>query len=72
MIVGAVRQEEEYSWQDACEAWETQGGETKAGIHQVRADGVEVGLEEEDVHGEIDAGEQSEDEAEGLLVEGEE
>jgi hypothetical protein len=72
MIVGAVRQEEKYSWQDACEAWETQDEEMKASIHQVRADGVEVGQGEENVHGEISADEQSEAEAEGLLVEGEE
>jgi hypothetical protein len=44
----------------------------KASVHQVRVDGVEVGLEEEDVHGEVDADEQSEAESEGLLVEGDE
>ncbi len=44
----------------------------RASIHQVRADGVEIGQEEEDVHGEISAGEQFEAGAEGLLVEGEE
>jgi hypothetical protein len=72
MIVGAVCQEEEYSWQDACEAWETQDEEMKASIHQVRADGVEIGQGEKNVHSEINAVEQSEAEAEGLLVEDEE
>jgi hypothetical protein len=66
MIVGAVRQEEEHSWQDACEAWEAQDGEMKASVHQVRADGVEIG------HGEDNTDEQSEAESEGLLVEGDE
>jgi hypothetical protein len=72
MIVGAVRQEEEYSWQDACEAWETLDGEMKASVHQVRADGAEVGQREEGMHGEVSADGQPEAEAEGLLVEGEE
>jgi hypothetical protein len=67
MIVGAVRQAEGFSWQDACEAWEAQGGEMRASIHQVKADGVgKDGPEEVDVH------EQSEAESDGLLVEGDE
>jgi hypothetical protein len=72
MIVGAVRQEEEYSWQDACEAWETQDGEMKASIHQVRVDGVEIGQGEENARGEVNVDEQSEAESEGLLVKGDE
>jgi hypothetical protein len=72
MIVGAVRQEELYSWQDACEAREAQDGEMEASVHQVRANGVEIGQGEKDVHEGISADEQSEAEAEGLLVEGEE
>jgi hypothetical protein len=67
MIVGAVCQGEGYSWQDACEAWEAQDGEMKASIHQVRADGVGKG-----VPGEANVDEQSEAEADGLLVEGDE
>jgi hypothetical protein len=39
----------------------------RASIHQVRADGVE-----EEMHGEVNADEQSEAESEGLLVEGDE
>jgi hypothetical protein len=67
MIVGAVRQEEEHSWQDTCEAWEAQDGEMRASIHQVGADGVGEGEPKE-----ADAGEQSEAESDGLLVEGDE
>ncbi len=72
MIVGAVRQEEEYSWQDVCEAWEAQDGEMEASVHQVRANRVEIERGEENVHKRISEDEQSETEAEGLLVEGEE
>jgi hypothetical protein len=72
MIVGAVRQEGEYSWQDACEAWEAQDGDMEASVHQVRANRVEIEQGEEDVHKRISEDEQSETEAEGLLVEGEE
>jgi hypothetical protein len=67
MIVGAVRQEEGYSWQDACEAWEAQDGEMRASVHQVRADGVGKGEPRE-----VDVDEQSEAEPDGLLVEGDE
>jgi hypothetical protein len=37
MIVGTVQQEEDYSWQDACKAWEEQDGEMVARVYQVRA-----------------------------------
>ncbi len=67
MIVGAVRQEEEYTWQDACEAWAAQDGEMEASVHQV---GTEQG--EEHVHEGTSGDEGPEDETEGLLVEGEE
>jgi hypothetical protein len=67
MIVEAVRQEEGYSWQDACEAWEAQDGGVRASIHQVRADGVE-----KDVPGKADVDEHSVVESDGLLVEGDE
>ncbi len=73
MIVGAVRQEEEEpSWQDACEAWEAQDGEVEASVHQVRANRVEVEQGEKNACKGISENEQSEAEAEGLLVEGEE
>jgi hypothetical protein len=37
MIVGTVQQEDDCSWQDACNAWMEQGEEVAAGVHQVRA-----------------------------------
>jgi hypothetical protein len=57
VIVGAVCQEEEGSWSDACDAWAALDEQAEAGVHQVKV--------EED--------ESSEDDPEGgLLVEGEE
>jgi hypothetical protein len=66
MIVGAVRQEDEYSWQDA---WAAQDGEMEASVHQ-----VEARQSEEDVRKEVNEANQGDEqsEAEGLLVEGEE
>jgi hypothetical protein len=74
MIVGAVRQEAEYSWQDACDTWAAQDGETEAGVHQVGVSGVETGQGEEDECKEANEANQGDEqfEAEGLLVEGEE
>ncbi len=63
MIVGAVRQEGECSWPDACDAWAALDEETEAGIHQVgvgEAETSRVDQEDEQL------------EAEGLLIEGEE
>jgi hypothetical protein len=57
MIVGAVRQEDEDSWSDTCDAWAALDGEAEAGVYQVEA--------EEAGPGEVDP-------EEGLLVEGEE
>jgi len=57
VIVGAVRQEDESSWSDECDAWAKVDEHAEAGIHQVKV--------EED--------EPSEDDMEeGLLIEGEE
>ncbi len=57
VIVGAVCQEDEGSWSDACDAWAALSGHAEAGVHQVK-------VEEDEV---------SEDDPEGgLLVEGEE
>jgi hypothetical protein len=57
VIVGAVRQEDESSWSDECDAWAEVNEHAEAGIHQVKV--------EED--------EPSEDDMEeGLLIEGEE
>jgi hypothetical protein len=38
MIVGTVQQEDECSWQDACNAWVAQDEEAVAGVYQVGAD----------------------------------
>jgi hypothetical protein len=63
MIVGAVRQEEECSWLDACNAWAALDEETEVGIHQVQADEAETSRADQ---------EDEQLEAEGLLIEGEE
>jgi hypothetical protein len=63
MIVGAVHQENEYSWPDACNAWVALDEETEVGIHQVEADEVETSRADQ---------EDEQLEAEGLLIEGEE
>jgi hypothetical protein len=63
MIVGAVRQENEYSWLDACNAWVALDEETEVGIHQVEAGEVETSRADQ---------EDEQLEAEGLLIEGEE
>ncbi len=57
MIVGAVRQEDESSWSDTCDAWAALDEEAEAGIYQVKAE---------------EAGPSEDDPEEGLLVEGEE
>ncbi len=57
MIVGAVRQEDEDSWSDTCNAWAALDGEAEAGVYQVEAE---------------EAGPSEDDPEEGLLVEGEE
>jgi hypothetical protein len=57
VIVGAVRQENEDSWSDTCDAWAALDGEAEAGVYQVEAE--EAWPSEDDPEG-------------GLLVEGEE
>ncbi len=45
MIVGTVQQEDDCSWQDACNAWAEQDEEATAGVHQA---GVhQVGVDQE-------------------------
>jgi hypothetical protein len=63
MIVGAVRQEDECSWSDACDAWTALDEETEAGIHQVGVDEAEANKDNQ---------ENEQLETEGLLIEGEE
>ncbi len=74
MIVGTVHQEVEYSWQDSCDAWAAQDGETEAGVHQVGVSGVEAGQGEEDQCKEVNEESQGDEQlgVEGLLVDGEE
>jgi hypothetical protein len=74
MIVGTVHQEVEYSWQDACDAWAAQDGETEVGVHQVGVSGVETGQGEKDLCKGVDEANQGGEqlEVEGLLVDGEE
>jgi hypothetical protein len=38
MIVGTVQQEDDCSWQDACNAWMEQDEEAAVGVHQIRVD----------------------------------
>jgi hypothetical protein len=74
MIVGTVHQEVEYSWQDACNTWAAQDGETEAGVHQVGVSGVGTGQKEKDQCKEVNEANRGDEqpEAGGLLVEGEE
>ncbi len=74
MIVGTVQQEDDCSWQDACNAWMEQDEEAAVGVHQVRMD---QGVSEQAAEGqckEADAAERGEKplQLEDLLVEGEE
>jgi hypothetical protein len=74
MIVGTVQQEDDCSWQDACNAWVEQDEEVVVGVHQV---GVDQEVGEQAAVGpckEANTAERSEKplELEDLLVEGEE
>jgi hypothetical protein len=74
MIVGAVQQETECSWQDACNTWASQDEEVEAGVHQVKADRKTGGPVREDQCKKVcDARDSVETlEVGDLLVEGEE
>ncbi len=74
MIVGAVRQDAECSWQDTCDTWVAQDEKTEAGAYQVGVGGAEAEWEETTKCREArEANQENEQsEAEGLLVEGEE
>jgi hypothetical protein len=63
MIVGAVCQENECSWPDACNAWAALDKETEVRIHQVGVGEAEASRADQ---------EEEQLEAEGLLIEGEE
>jgi hypothetical protein len=74
MIVGAVRQDVECSWQDTCDAWAAQEEKTEAGAYQVGVSGAETEWEEITQCKEAKEANQKNEQskAEGLLVEGEE
>ncbi len=74
MIVGTVQQEDDCSWQDACNAWMDQDEEAAVGVYQVRADQE---VNEQAVVGQCKGANTAESdekslETEDLLVEGEE
>jgi hypothetical protein len=74
MIVGTVQQEDDCSWQDACNTWVEQDEEAAAGVHQVR---VDQGVTEQAAAGQCKKAKTAEDseeppELDGLLLEGEE
>jgi hypothetical protein len=74
MIVGTVQQEDECSWQDACNAWMAQDEEAAVGVYQVRADEE---MSEPATGGQCKGANTAENdekslEVEDLLVEGEE
>jgi hypothetical protein len=74
MIVGTVQQEDDCSWQDACNAWASQDEEVVAGIHQV---GVDREESEQAAVGQCKGADTAEGgekppELEDLLVDGEE
>ncbi len=74
MIVGTVQQEDDCSWQDACNTWADQHEEVVVGVHQV---GVDREVSEQAAGGQCkgastaEGGEES-SELEDLLVDGEE
>ncbi len=74
MIVGTVQQEDDCSWQEACNAWMEQDEEVAVGVHLVRA-GQEVvkqaAVGQCKKAGTIEGGEKT-SEPDGLLLEGEE
>jgi hypothetical protein len=74
MIVGTVQQEDECSWQEACNAWEAQDEEATVGVYQVR---VNQEISEPVAKGQCkkastEKGNEQSLEVEDLLVEGEE
>jgi hypothetical protein len=74
MIVGTVQQEDDCSWQDACNSWAEQDEEVAAGVHQRRA--CQEAIKQSTVDqckkaNIIEVGEMT-SEPDGLLLEGEE
>jgi hypothetical protein len=74
MIVGTVQQEDECSWQAACDAWEIQEEEATAGIYQVGLDleSGEPAAKDQCKKVSAEKSDKRSPEGEGLLVEEEE
>ncbi len=74
MIVGTVKQETGYSWQDACDTWAVQNEEMEAGVHQVEVSGMMGEPAREDQCKKVNEAKKDSEQPEGrgLLVEGEE
>jgi hypothetical protein len=74
MIVGTVQQEDDCSWQEACNAWMEQDEEAAVGVYQVRADQEVSGQAAVGQCKKANAEENGKEplEVEDLLVEGEE
>ncbi len=74
MIVGTVQQEDDCSWQDACNTWMGQDEEAAAGVHQMRV--VQEVAEQTAVSqckkASTAEGSEESPELDGLLLEGEE
>jgi hypothetical protein len=74
MIVGTVQQENDCSWQDACNTWVEQDEEAAVGVHQVRADQevAEQAAVGQCKKASTAEGSEESPELDGLLLEGEE
>jgi hypothetical protein len=74
MIVGTVQQEDDHSWQDACNSWMEQDEEVAAGIYQVRVcqEAVEQSAVGQCKEASIIEEVKKASEPDGLLLEGEE
>ncbi len=74
MIVGTVQQEDDCSWQDACNSWMEQDKEVAAGVHQVKMcqEAVKQPTVGQCKKASATEGSEEDPELDGLLLEGEE
>jgi hypothetical protein len=74
MIVGTVQQENDCSWQDACNSWTEQDEEVAAGVYQVRMchEAVKQSTVGQCKKASVMEGDEEDLEPNGLLLEGEE
>jgi hypothetical protein len=74
MIVGTVQQEDDCSWQDACNSWMEQDGEIAVGVYQVRAcqEAVKQSTVGQCKKASVMEGDEKNSKQDGLLLEGEE